>query len=886
MSDHESTMTEQRGMSRRSFVKACAATAGLAAGVAAGAHLPPRALSAFAASDAGNGAGAGAGTSAEGIGTKEAMTFTRTTCSPNCTGACGMLAGVQDGRLKTIIQAADYPDEQMNPRGCLKGLSMASLVYGPNRLTQPMLRRDGTTPGTDDFEAASWDTALNTVAERLGAIAEKYGPDSIGVVVQVAATGHVHKGALSRLAALAGWTMHGGYDMNGDLPMSYPMTFGVQSEENESCTWPDSRYFLVFGSNLMATRLPDAQLLLDARKAGAKMVVFDPHYSVTAAKADEWHSISLASDAALALGMANVIISKSLHDADFLKTYTDMPLLVRSDTGKRLLASDVAGLAQPQGLPEYRRSYVFADASGALHASDPQTLRPAIALADIALEGSFEVPLAAGGSTTAQTAFSLLREQLEDYTPAKAAGMCGVSAADIERIATEAATTRPLHVIYGASNYQWYHGDLKGRALSLLPVLTGNIGNLGGGFSTYAGQYRMRFKPAAWWKVDGRGPGFFPFEYLVHGPTETMSAPRPTNGIKALVLLCCNPFDQHNLNNELRRQAEQGELEYIVNLDFQKTTTSLYSHALLPGVSWYEKTELVTSPVHQYAQLMQPAIEPVGQCKPELWVFRELAKRLNPAFEQHFYPELDANEASREVIRLLLATGGPEVEGITLEQLEAGPVELRHGSYGRKRIPFYEQIHEFQPFPPASYPEAVSTTAQFVKSGRIEFYKDEDCFLELGEALPVHKPPFEESEYALDASIRERYRFAYLTRNSIHRVHSTHANNAIMLELQGQHPRLIVNPADAAAKGVQEGADVECYNDRGRLLCKAVLDPGVQAGSVIFEQGWWEGQAGGSYNSLIYPHIKPTHEIYFVPQMWSPNTNWNECLVDFRKAGA
>lgn len=64
----------------------------------------------------------------------------RSTCSPNCTGACGMVALVENGQIKTLIRAGDYPEPEYNPRGCLKGLSMMNLIYGPDRLKTPLIR--------------------------------------------------------------------------------------------------------------------------------------------------------------------------------------------------------------------------------------------------------------------------------------------------------------------------------------------------------------------------------------------------------------------------------------------------------------------------------------------------------------------------------------------------------------------------------------------------------------------------------------------------------------------------------------------------------------------------------------------------------------------------
>lgn len=814
---------------------------------------------------------------------RSALKFTRSVCSPNCTGACGIVAGCQDGQIKTLIQAADYPDDEYNPRGCLKGLTMLSLVHGENRMHGPTIRTGA--PGSDEFKDASWDEALDYTAGELRRIADTYGPESIACIVQVAATGHVVKGAISRMAGINGWSMHGGYDMNGDLPMSSPMTFGTQSEEDETYCWTDSKLMLVFGSNIMVSRLPDAHFLTDARKNGTKVYAFDPNYSPTADKCDAWFRIKPSTDAALALGMAKRIIDQNAYDADFVATYTDLPFLIDIATGKKVLASDVSGVSVPTDMPAYRKSYVVMTASGPV-ATTPNTLAP---VSGIQLEGAYRLALADGRTIEAKTAFTLLREELAGYTPEQVETITGMKAADLVNVADELATIKPAHVIYGASNYQWYHGDLKGRALSLLAVITGNIGHDGDGFSTYAGQYRLRFPVASWWVSNGKKPNFIPFEYLVHGATDTMNPAIkwPKSGVKAWIFYCCNPFDQHNMNNELRRQVEDGDLELVVNLDFQQTTSSLYSHVNLPGVSWYEKTELVTTPVHPYMQLQNKAIEPLYDCKNELWILDELEKRYDAAAEKEFWPYqgADCDEAAEQIIEKLLENGGSECTGITLSALKEGPVKMHHDNPGAKRIPYYEQIHDHVPFPPVSYPEKIETTGALVPSGRIEFYRDEDTFVKLGETLPVHKPPFDDTEVALDPDAKQKYPFAMLTRQMIQHVHSTHSNNVILNELTDQKPHVYLNGKQAAARGIAEGDHVQVYNGRASVGAWASIDPGIHDECLIFEEGWWSRYTGGSsYNSLIYPFINPTNEVHFVPQIWSPNTSWNECLVNVRKA--
>ena len=808
----------------------------------------------------------------------EVEQLVRSTCSPNCTGACGFKARITGGRISTLIQAADYPEDSYNPRGCLRGLSMMDLIYGKDRLKYPLIRTGAR--GSGQFRRATWDEALDYAAGKLQEITEKYGPEAIASTIQVPGTGYVQKGALVALAGLAHWTMHHGYDQNGDLPMFWPMTFGVQSEELESLEWINARTTLIFGSNVIQTRLPDAHHLLEAKRRG-RVIVVDPDFCSTAAKADEWMPIKADTDAALGLGMAKIIIDRKLYDAAFLQDFTDFPILVRQDTGKRLLAGEVPALAadaETRILPDYRRLFVVRSGN-AFQILDPERLNPTHA----ELEGEYEVTLADGQTIKVETVFTALQKTLAAYTLDKVAAITGCDPKQIERVTVDAANNGPLHIIYGASNYQWYNGDLKGRALSLLPVLTGSIGKSGAGISTYAGQYRIRFNVKSWWFPEGSKLNWVAYLHFLQGEGPGY----PQNGIKAMVGGWGNPFDQHNMSNRLKERATSGELEFILTTDFQMSTSCMWSDVVLPAPSWYEKYDLTATILHPYLQLQQPAIKPLFESKSELWIFRELAKRINPAFEQHFFPQLDENEAALKVIELLLATGGFETAGITLDMLKKGPVRLHSPAPGDRQVPFYEQVQHRVPFPPPSYPAPIKATAQFLRSGRIEFYKDEDLFLKEGEQLPVHKETYAETEYKVNPAAREKYRFRFVTKNSLYRVHSTHSNNTILLELQDNKAKVFLNPNDAGKKEIKNGDLVQLYNDRGKTRAYAVLDPGCSAGTAIFEEGWWSRYLGDeSYNSLTSPWIKPLHEIYFVPGIWSPTTVWNECLVDVRRMSA
>ena len=156
----------------------------------------------------------------------------RTTCSPNCTGSCGQLAFVRDGNVVKVQQAADYPENEYNPRGCMKGLSYHLLIHGPDRILKPLVRTGER--GSGEFREATWDEVLDRIAGELKRIGEEWGWDAVHVFSQVPGSGYVQKGAAYRACAALGMTHGTSFDFNGDLPMGMPITFGVQNAEHES----------------------------------------------------------------------------------------------------------------------------------------------------------------------------------------------------------------------------------------------------------------------------------------------------------------------------------------------------------------------------------------------------------------------------------------------------------------------------------------------------------------------------------------------------------------------------------------------------------------------------------------------------------------------------
>jgi anaerobic selenocysteine-containing dehydrogenase len=796
----------------------------------------------------------------------------RTTCSPNCTGGCGQLAFVRDGRVVKVQQAADYPDQVYNPRGCMKGISYQLHLYGQDRIRTPLMRTGER--GSGAFREATWDEVLDRIASELKRIGETYGWDSIHVFGQVPGSGYIQKGANYRASALLGFTHGTSFDFNGDLPMGMPITFGVQNAEHEAKDWANSRFLLLMGSNPVETRIPDVHFLFDAVEAGARLVVVDPGYSPTASKADAWLPIRPGTDAAFALAMANVILTEDLADLEFMRTYTDATLLVRLDTGRRLRWSEISGGPADE------------DAVVAFAAWDEPSGTPVAVGTDrlsapgvrAALDGVFDVQLADGTAVRATPGFALVRAEVDRWTPERAAEICELPVGKIVSVARGYATTRPAAILMGGGSNHWYHGDLNGRALALLAALTGNIGRSGGGFSVYVGQYKVRVVTAPWWNVGDTKAKVVPSIYFARGRTETMhpDVPYPEQGYHALVCTFANLFVQAMDVNRLHQTLAGCDL--IVVVDHQRTHTVEWADIVLPATTWYEKTDLTATPLHPFLQLQQPAIEPVGEARSEVWIWRELVRRIAPDMAPEF--EMDEEAAIEAILAAGGDRGGP-TEGITLDELKAGPVRL---NVPDPDIPFRAQIERYEPFPPRSLPAALEATAAFVPTRRIEFYKEEDRFLELGETVPTYKPPYDDAVH--DPA---EYPLQLLTPHSKWRIHSSYANNEWLAEIHGGRPVVQLHPDDAAARGIGDGDAVEIVNTRGRVECWAHVTKGARRGSATLYEGWWPRQfrAGKGVNELTSSAVNPIHEIHFVPNMWSPSTGWKDCRVEVRRvAGA
>jgi anaerobic selenocysteine-containing dehydrogenase len=309
---------------------------------------------------------------------------------------------------------------------CGKVSNYLDRVYAEDRILHPLVHEG--TKGSGEFRRASWDEALDLVAEGLGAAIDRHGGEAVlpysymgtqgliqGDVMSARVMNSIGATSLERtICATAGIT-------------GVTATHGISPEVDPEL-WPLARSVLVWGWNPMSTAPHLWKLLLEARSNGAKLVVVDPFRSRTARVADEHLRPLPGTDAALALGMMRALVDAGLHDEQWCREHT---------TGyeallERLGEHDVerwAGICQVPAEDIRRVAAEFAGTRPALlrlgvgaqrHAGAPVAYRTIACLP--ALAGAWREP--GGGCSYIPTATAaavssvpLQREDLRPYEP-------------------------------------------------------------------------------------------------------------------------------------------------------------------------------------------------------------------------------------------------------------------------------------------------------------------------------------------------------------------------------------------------------------------------------------------------------------------------------------
>ncbi len=745
-----------------------------------------------------------------------------------------------------------------NPRQCAKGYTFHRVIYGPYRLKHPIIRRgwrawaDAGFPelttelksrylfdrrGEDEFVQISWPDAFDVIAKALVAISTRYsgeegsrrllaqgyqpemveetggaGTRCVKMRGGMGLLGVIGKYGMYRLnnslalldakirgvgrnEALAGrnWS---NYTWHGDQAPGHPWVHGLQTSD---CDFNDLRFsklIIMDGKNLVENKLTDSHWFIECMERGATIVVSAPEYGPPSTKADYWIPIRPQTDAALWLGVTRMMIEKGWYDEDFVVRFTDFPLLVRTDTLKRLRAHEV--------FPDYRSSlssdgpsvrvqgftadqherlgdYVVWDRV----AKEPRAVtrddvggRLAAKGIAPALDGTFRMKLADGRTVEVATLWSLYSTHLRDYDLAAVAEITQAPRALIERLAHDLATLKPVAIHQGEGINHWFHATEMNRAAYLPLMLTGNIGQPGAGCHTWAGNYKAALFQGSPWT----GPGFkgwvsedpFDLNLDAEAPGETVKTHGYTKGeepaywnhgdralvvetpkfgrrnftgkthmptpTKALIFTNVNLINNAKWAYGVIKNVNPN-IEMIVSLDIQMTASIEYADIALPANSWleFEGLEITASCSNPFLQIWKGGIPPVFDSKDDLSILAGIGSALakvtgDRRFHDVFHFE---HTGRRDVYIQRLLDTSTTTKGYRLEEIMAG----KHGPPGGclmlfrtyPRIPFYEQVHDDEPF--------------HTDTGRLHAYSDVPEAIEYGENFIVHREGPEATPY-------------------------------------------------------------------------------------------------------------------------------------------
>jgi len=393
-----------------------------------------------------------------------------------------------------------------------------------------------------------------------------------------------------------------------------------------------------------------------------------------------------------------------------------------------------------------------------------------------------------------------LRERvLAEYAPERVARICRIPVATIESLAARYGSMRPTFIRLNYGLQRHAGGGSAVRAISLLPAVTGAWDDIGGGAMLSTSGTFSALDTAALHRRELSPPGTRTINMSRLGEALTAIDDPP---VKALINYNSNPAavapDRENVLDGLRREDL-----FTVVLEHFQTDTADYADVLLPATTQLEHEDVHKAYGHTYLMFNARAIEPLGESLPNTEIFRRLAARMGLD-----HPELRATD--EEMMRELLRNMPFPLE------------ELRERAYIRLDIP--------SPHLPYRRGTRLPTP-----SGKIEIESARAAQHGL-DLLPEYVPPHESEER--DPELVRRYPLALISPPAHSFLNSTFVNVTSLRRAAGK-PTLEIHADDAVQRGIDHGARVSIFNDRGTFTAEAVITDRVRPGVVSAPSVWW-----------------------------------------------
>lgn len=768
---------------------------------------------------------------------REVVRTTTWSAGPGCHGGCGVLAYIEDGKLVKVEGDPEHPWNQ--GRLCSRCLAMTQYVYHPDRLRRP-LKRVGER-GEGKWQEISWDEAFDLIEERMKKIRDEYGPES---VIFSMGTGR-DIGAWICMLAYAYGSPNVMFALSGVACYS-PRIAGVETMQGDysildAAQWFPKRYddprykvpecIVIWGYNIPAS-CPDnvfGHWIIDLMKKGTKIVAIDPRLSWFASRAEKWLQLRPGTDGALAMGFLNVIINEGLYDKEFVEKWTNAHHLVRKDTGALLRESDVVKDGSPGNFAVWDEK----KKAPAVWDSENQEFKTAGCAP--ALEGEYEVQLADGKTVRAETVWTVFVRQVNEYSLGRVSEITWVPEKDIEEAARLYAKSKPAAIHWGVPIDMTPAITPTVQAIADLWCLTGNLDIPGGQvISRYAfdavayalpgAKGIIKLKSAEDDKKRIGADRYGPLRKFIWRaqPDLTLEQiftedPYP---IKGMWLQACNPVAGIGLD-PLKWVEALKKLDFVVAVDLFMNPTTQFADVVLPSASFLEKDSVRSWWVP--LQSINKAIT-VDECKPDVEINFELAKRFDPEFRWE-----NIHQLFDEIV---------EPSGLTFKELQ---------KQGWAFPPEGNPSHPYHRFEKGLLRPDRKPGFQ-TPSGKVEIYSvlREEWGLE--PVAHYEEPPFTPVSMP---DMAEKYPLILSTgRRSPVFFHTEHRNIPWLREIDPD-PIIEIHPDTAEKYGIRNGEWVWVENWMGRSQFKAKVTLIVPEWMVMIAHGWWFPEEPGEEPSLF-----------------------------------
>lgn len=723
-----------------------------------------------------------------------------------CKSRCGSVMVTRDGKF---VAQEPNPEHPTGKSLCVKGRAAPELIYNEQRLLYPVMRTNPKGAADPGWQRIGWDEALDRIAGKLAEIRDTSGPEAVAIGVATPSGTPISDDIrwIERFANAFGTpnSADGTEICNWHKDHAHAYTFG---RGMSSPDFEQTNCVILWGHNPSATWLDHATATLAARARGAKLIVIDPRRAGFAMRADQWLRVRPGSDGALALGIAGSMIRNKWFDENFIRDWSNGPLLVRSDTNRFLRAGD---LAQPP-VAAANDDYVALSATGELIAYSAAR-RSYSGNATPDLRGGTSVTGKDGAVIACRSAFALYVELCDEYPPERIEQLCWLPARQVDETARLIGQSGPV-CYYGWTGIgQHTNATQTDRAIALVMALTGSF-DAPGGNVTFA-------KPAA---ASVAAPELMPAGQRAKcvGLRKSTLGPAKDNWISSQALydaiLNADPYRVRALvgfgrnflvnHSNVQRGAEAlAALEFHVQVDITLTPTASYADIVLPITTPWERDALRvgfegSDRAERLVQLRQAAIAPLGESRSDAYVVFELAKRLG--LGHHFWNgDIDAGLAF--VLQPL---------GITLDDLRANPNGI--AAPGETRFRKYRT-------------EGFKTA-----TGKIEVFSET-----FGNAGQDPLPRFVEPARS---PMREGDGAYPLVLTSAKIIHYRHSQDRHVPSLRKRvpDPEVTVHPDVARERGLVENEWAEIRTAHGSARMKIKFDTNLDPRVVWAQYGWWQ----------------------------------------------